>query len=115
MIKLTDVAVAKMKEFIAKENRLVENMGLRVSVLGGGCSGFSYHMATEDISDSKEHKGHADNIFDFDGLKVFVDQMSMMYLDGVTIDYRETLQGAGFSFENPNVKSQCGCGQSFSA
>jgi iron-sulfur cluster assembly protein len=83
--------------------------GLRVAVVGGGCSGFQYHMAFDNASNG------TDNVIELDGLKVFVDQMSGMYLEGVEIDYIETLEGAGFKFNNPNVKSTCGCGSSFQA
>lgn len=83
--------------------------GLRVAVVGGGCSGFTYHMAFENQAND------SDNVYEFDGLKVMVDQMSEMYLDGVEIDYVESLEGAGFKFNNPNVRSTCGCGASFSA
>jgi iron-sulfur cluster assembly accessory protein len=82
---------------------------LRVAVVGGGCSGFSYHMAFEN-----QVNQNSDNVYEFDGLKVLVDQMSEMYLDGVQIDYIETVEGSGFKFNNPNVKSTCGCGSSFS-
>jgi iron-sulfur cluster assembly accessory protein len=83
--------------------------GLRVAVVGGGCSGFSYHMAFENAVNE-----NSDSVYEFDGLKVLVDQMSEMYLDGVQIDYIETVEGSGFKFNNPNVKSTCGCGSSFS-
>ena len=79
-----------------------------VAVVGGGCSGFSYKMAFENQVNEA-----SDNVYEFDGLKVLVDQMSEMYLDGISIDYIETLEGAGFKFNNPNVKSTCGCGSSF--
>src|SRR3984885_8378381 len=82
-------------------------IALRVAVVGGGCSGFSYHMAFEN------QENPTDNIYEFDGLKVLVDQMSEMYLEGGQIDYIETLEGAGFKFNNPNAKSTCGCGSSF--
>jgi len=107
MITLTQMAVGKVKEIIAQQNP--QPGGLRVAVVGGGCSGFSYHMAFENQVNG------TDNVYEFDGLKVFVDQMSEMYLTGVEIDYVETLEGAGFKFSNPNVKSTCGCGSSFSA
>ena len=81
---------------------------LRVGVRGGGCSGFQYALEFEStIRDT-------DEVLEFDGLKVAVDQMSAMYLEGVTIDYVETLEASGFKFENPGVKSTCGCGSSFS-
>ena len=82
--------------------------GLRVGVVGGGCSGFSYSMSFENAS------GMMDKVFDMDGLKVYVDATSLMYLNNCIVDYVETLEGAGFKFENPNVKSTCGCGSSFS-
>lgn len=107
MISLTPVAVSKVKEIIAQQNPLPT--GLRVAVVGGGCSGFSYHMAYENqINES------SDNVYEFDGLKVMVDQMSEMYLDGISIDFIESIEGSGFKFNNPNVKSTCGCGSSFS-
>src|SRR6202171_3901061 len=106
MVQLTPVAVTKVKEILQQQTPSLA--GLRVAVVGGGCSGFSYHMAFEN------QVNEADNIYEFNGLKVLVDQMSEMYLDGVEIDYIETLEGAGFKFNNPNVKSTCGCGSSFS-
>jgi iron-sulfur cluster assembly accessory protein len=105
MIQLTDVAAGKVKEIMGQQNPVPTV--LRVAVVGGGCSGFSYHMAF----DNQENP--SDNVYQFDGVKVVVDQMSEMYLDGVQIDYIETLEGAGFKFNNPNVKSTCGCGSSF--
>jgi len=105
-LNLTDVAIAKVKEIMAQQNPVPA--GLRVGVVGGGCSGFSYSMSFENGA------GMMDKTFDFDGLKVFVDATSLMYLKGVSVDYIETLEGAGFKFDNPNVKSTCGCGSSFS-
>ena len=77
--------------------------------MGGGCSGFSYSMAFE------TSPGMLDKTYNFGGLKVFIDQASMLYLDGAEVDYVETLEGSGFKFSNPNAKSTCGCGSSFSA
>jgi iron-sulfur cluster assembly protein len=105
MLQLTDTAAGKVKEIMAQQNPAPT--ALRVAVVGGGCSGFSYHMAFEN------QETLSDNVYEFEGVKVFVDQMSEMYLDGVQIDYIETLEGAGFKFNNPNVKSTCGCGSSF--
>ena len=105
-IELTAKAVAKVKEIMAQQTP--QPAGLRVSVVGGGCSGFSYQMNFENESNG------TDKIYEFDGLKVFVDQASLMYINGTKIDYLETLEGAGFKFENPNVKTTCGCGSSFS-
>jgi iron-sulfur cluster assembly accessory protein len=106
MVQLTPVAVTKVKEIIQSQNP--NPAGLRVAVVGG-CSGFSYHMAFENSINE-----NSDNVYEFDGLKVLVDQMSEMYLDGISIDYIETIEGSGFKFNNPNVKSTCGCGSSFS-
>jgi iron-sulfur cluster assembly accessory protein len=105
-ITLTPNAVAKVKEIMAQQNPVPA--GLRVGVVGGGCSGFSYSMQFENSA------GMMDKVFDFEGLKVYVDATSVMYLNGCIVDYVETLEGAGFKFENPNVKSTCGCGSSFS-
>ena len=103
---LTETAIAKVKEIMAQQNPVPAC--LRVGVVGGGCSGFSYSMSFENGA------GMMDKTFDFDGLKVYVDATSLMYLKGVNVDYVETLEGAGFKFDNPNVKSTCGCGSSFS-
>jgi iron-sulfur cluster assembly accessory protein len=105
-VTLTPNAVAKVKEIMAQQTPVPA--GLRVGVQGGGCSGFSYAMSFENSA------GMMDKTFNFDGLKVFVDATSVMYLNGCIVDYVETLEGAGFKFENPNVKSTCGCGSSFS-
>jgi len=83
--------------------------GLRVQVVGGGCSGFQYHMGFE----KQENSG--DEVLEMSGFKVFVDRGSSMYLDGTEIDWVEALTGSGFKFNNPNVKSTCGCGESFQA
>lgn len=105
-ITLTPSAIAKVKEIMAQQNPLPA--GLRVGVVGGGCSGFSYSMSFENTA------GMMDKTYDFDGLKVLVDATSAMYLNGCQVDYVETLEGAGFKFDNPNVKTTCGCGSSFS-
>lgn len=107
MIQLSDRAVTKVKEIIDQQEP--KPGGLRIAVVGGGCSGFSYSMAFENTPNM------LDKTYQFEGLKVFVDQASMLYLDGASVDYVETLEGAGFKFENPNVKSTCGCGSSFQA
>jgi iron-sulfur cluster assembly accessory protein len=83
-------------------------MALRVAVVGGAWSGFNYHMAIENSENP------TDNVYEFDELKVLTDQMSGMHSEGVSIEYIETLEGVGFMFNNPNVKSTCGCGSSFS-
>jgi iron-sulfur cluster assembly protein len=107
MVSLTEVAVGKVKEILDAQEP--KPAGLRISVVGGGCSGFSYAMNFENTP------GMLDKTYNFDGLKVFVDQASLLYLDGAEVDYVETLEGSGFKFNNPNVKSTCGCGSSFSA
>jgi iron-sulfur cluster assembly accessory protein len=105
-LSLTGTAVGKVREIMATQDPLPA--GLRIGVVGGGCSGFQYSMSFENAS------GMMDKVFTFDGLKVFVDATSLMYLNGCVVDYVETLEAAGFKFENPNTKSTCGCGSSFS-
>ena len=107
-LKLTDRAAAMVKETIEREK--LDGSGLRVAVVGGGCSGFQYSL---DI----EKDGRPDDLtFDVKGVKCYVDPMSSMYLMGVEVDYVETQFGSsGFSFKNPNAKHTCGCGSSFSA
>lgn len=107
MIQLTERAVEKVREIL--DTQEPKPTGLRIAVVGGGCSGFSYSMAFENAP------GMLDKSYNYSGLKVFVDQASLLYLDGVEVDYVETLEGSGFKFNNPNVKSTCGCGSSFSA
>ena len=103
---LTPQAITKVREIMATQDPLPA--GLRIGVVGGGCSGFQYSMAFENQA------GMMDKVFAFDDLKVFVDATSLMYLNGCIVDYVETLEAAGFKFENPQVKSTCGCGSSFS-
>lgn len=105
MLKITDKAQGKVKEILDSQQE--PYAGLRVQIVGGGCSGFQYQMGFE-----KQANG-GDEILDLQGFKVFVDKGSMIYLDGTEIDYIETLTGSGFKFHNPNVKSTCGCGESF--
>ena len=105
-LQLTEQAIVKVKEIISQQDP--QPAGLRVGVVGGGCSGFSYQMNFVNESNG------FDQVLEYDGLKVFVDQTSLMYLDGTRVDYVEGLEGAGFKFDNPNVKSTCGCGSSFS-
>jgi iron-sulfur cluster assembly accessory protein len=106
-ITLTSPALSKVREIMASQDPLPA--GLRIGVVGGGCSGFQYAMTFE------SQAGLMDKIFTFDDLKVFIDSTSIMYLDGCTVDYVETLEATGFKFDNPNVKNTCGCGSSFSA
>ena len=109
-LTLTPVAVNKVKEIMQQQEPAPA--GLRLGVMGGGCSGFSYSMTFENNGNTDELG--MDKQFQFDGLKVFVDQASLLYLDNTEIDYVESLEGSGFKFSNPNVKSTCGCGSSFS-
>jgi iron-sulfur cluster assembly accessory protein len=104
-LSLTPQAVAKVNEIMATQDPLPA--GLRIGVVGGGCSGFQYSMSFENQS------GMMDKVFKFGDLKVFVDATSLMYLNGCIVDYVETLEAAGFKFDNPSVKSTCGCGSSF--
>ena len=107
MVQLTETAVGKVHEILSSQDP--KPAGLRISVVGGGCSGFSYSMAFENSP------GFLDKTYNFGDLKVFVDQASLLYLDGAEVDYVESLEGSGFKFNNPYVKSTCGCGSSFSA
>jgi len=106
-ITFTAKAIEMVKDAMAHDN--LQGYGIRVGVVGGGCSGFQYSMDFE--NEAKE----GDMLVEAGDLKVYLDPMSSMYLQGVTIDYVVGLQGAGFKFINPNAKNTCGCGQSFNA
>jgi iron-sulfur cluster assembly protein len=103
-VTLTDRAAARINELIAADNR--EGQGLRVKVVGGGCSGLQYKV------DFDVPKG-TDKIFEKDGAKLLVDMKSLLYLTGTELDYKDELMQSGFVFQNPNVKKSCGCGASF--
>lgn len=105
MIQLSSLARDMVKKAIAEQTE--KFVGIRVAVVAGGCSGFQYAMNLE--RKSKE----GDKILELNGFKVFVDEQSMLYLDGTEIDYVENLQESGFRFNNPNVSGSCGCGESF--
>ena len=106
MITLTDTAASKVKDLIEAEGE--PNLALRVAVRPGGCSGFSYEMFFDtDVAAD-------DNLSDFEGVRVVVDASSAELLQGATLDYKDGLQGAGFTISNPNAQRTCGCGQSFS-
>jgi iron-sulfur cluster assembly accessory protein len=105
-ISLTAKALEMVKDAIQREG--LQGYGIRVGVMGGGCAGFQYSMDFD--KDARE----GDLTFVQDGIKLFVDPMSSMYLQGVTVDYVVGLQGAGFKFNNPNARTTCGCGSSFS-
>ena len=106
MVQITPVAATKINE-IREAEGIEPSMALRLRVVGGGCAGFSYDLYFDEGTE-------VDRVCEIAGVKVLVDEMSLMYLVGVEIDYVEGLQGAGFKFNNPNVKSTCGCGSSFS-
>jgi iron-sulfur cluster assembly protein len=103
-VTLTERAVARIKELVAAESR--EGQGLRVKVVGGGCSGLQYKV---DFDAAKP----TDRVFERDGAKVLVDMKSLLYLTGTELDYKDELMQSGFVFQNPNVKQACGCGASF--
>lgn len=105
-ISITDSAVAKIVDLLAEENN--PNVKLRTFVQGGGCSGFQYGFTFD------EEVNEDDFVIEKQGVKILVDAMSMQYLTGATIDYREDLMGASFSIKNPNAQTTCGCGSSFS-
>jgi len=107
MIQMTEKAVGKVKELLSAEDK--QGFGLRVAIHGGGCSGFQYGLTFENSEKPN------DQILEFNGLKVYVDAMSGMYLDGVKIDYVDSLDGSGFKIDNPNASGTCGCGHSFQA
>lgn len=106
-IALTKKAEEKVKEILSEQQEPCA--GLRIQVVGGGCSGFSYRMGFD-----KNFNDQSDAVFEFDGLKVFIDKASLLYMEGAEVDYVEGLHGAGFKFSNPNATGSCGCGSSFS-
>lgn len=106
MITFTENGAEKVREFLSTQNANLETAGLRVGVRGGGCSGFQYALAFDNERDE-------DEIFEDHGLRILVDRPSLPYVRGAVIDYVESLQGAGFKVENPNVIAACGCGSSF--
>ena len=106
MLQVTERAVTKVKQLLSAEEK--DGYGLRVAVQGGVCSGFQYGLTWE--KDQQEN----DQVLEFGGLNVFVDAMSLLYLQQVSIDYIDGLQGSGFKIENPSATGTCGCGHSFS-
>jgi iron-sulfur cluster assembly protein len=107
MITLTDTATQAVQHFIERSD--VPIAGLRILISGGGCSGLQYGLRLE------ENVGSDDNVIDCGAIKVLLDPMSVGLLDGVQVDFVETIEGSGFQFNNPNAASTCACGQSFSA
>ena len=108
-LHVTEAAVNRIRVAMAKEGISPEQGGLRLGVTGGGCSGMSYVIKFD------THPRERDRIFEFDGVRVFVDPKSFIYLKGMTLDYEETLIRQGFNFVNPNATRSCSCGTSFSA
>ena len=108
MLSLTEKAAEKVREIKSAEG-IEEQMALRMRVVGGGCSGFTYDLFFDD-----EINQDVDEVFESNGIPVYIDMMSLTYLEGTEIDYVEGLYGAGFKFNNPAAKSTCGCGSSFS-
>jgi iron-sulfur cluster assembly protein len=104
MISMTDQAARKIHALIAEKG--LPEAGLRVKVVGGGCSGLTYKM---DVDTARE----GDRVFEHGGAKIVVDRKSFLYLKGTELDYQEELMASGFSLRNPNVKRSCGCGSSF--
>jgi iron-sulfur cluster assembly accessory protein len=107
MIQITEKAAEAIKNIMHKEG--LADHGLRVAVVGGGCSGFSYKLGFE------KDPAAEDKIYEDKGVRIFIDTRSHVVLNGTTLDYADGLQGTGFSFINPNAKSTCGCGNSFSS
>ena len=108
-VHVTEKAVKRIRIAMAKEGISPEEGGLRLGVMGGGCSGLSYSIKFD--TQPRER----DRIFTFDGVRIFVDPKSFLYLNGMTLDYEETLMRQGFNFINPNSARSCGCGSSFSS
>ena len=109
LITVTETAASKIAALMAEENK--EKAGLRVFVQGGGCSGFQYGLMIEEGSGDVS----ADKIFESNGINLYVDPISIRYLSGAEVDFVDNLTGGGFTIRNPNAKSTCGCGSSFSA
>ena len=105
VILVTEAAAGKIRDLLAEEGK--PDSGLRVFVQGGGCSGFQYGLMIE------EGGGNADQVYESNGVRLFVDPVSVSYLKGAEVDFVETVTGGGFTIKNPNATSTCGCGSSF--
>src|SRR4029453_4242868 len=105
-VTFPDKGAEKVQEFLSSQSADIQTSGLRVGVRGGGCSGFQYALAFDTQRDD-------DEVFEDHGLRILVDRPSLPYVRGAIVDYVDTLQGAGFKVENPNVVAACGCGSSF--
>ena len=107
MINVSETAAAKINELLVDEQKA--GSGLRVFVQGGGCSGFQYGLMIEENGE-----GAGDQVFESNGVKLFIDPISVTYLNGAEVDFVDTVTGGGFTIKNPTAKSTCGCGSSFS-
>ena len=105
MVTLTDIAADKVRGFLSSQEA-EGDVGLRVGVRGGGCSGFQYALALDERKDE-------DHVFEYEGIRVIVDPASLRYVDGSQVDFTESMMGSGFEVNNPNVVAACGCGSSF--
>ena len=108
VITVTEAAATKIKELLNEEGK--SDSGLRVFVQGGGCSGFQYGLMIEENG-----QGSGDEVYESNGVKLYVDPISIRYLKGAEVDFVDTITGGGFTIKNPNATSTCGCGQSFNA
>lgn len=108
-LNITDAAAGEVHKFLGADDVPQETAGLRIAVLPGGCSGFKYSLNIED------NAAEDDLVAQVAGVRVFLDSFSMQYLNGITIDYVTSMQGSGFTFNNPNSTGGCGCGSSFAA
>ncbi|MBL4591343.1 MAG: iron-sulfur cluster insertion protein ErpA [Phycisphaerales bacterium] len=105
---LSESAAREVRSIVKQQELDADKVRLRVGVKGGGCSGFSY------LLDLTETQKDSDEVFEQHGIKIIVDPKSMLYLGGVTVDFKDEIMGRGFVFNNPNATSNCGCGSSFS-
>ena len=110
-ITITKAAATKIIDLMLEEEKKLAEVGLRVYVQGGGCSGFQYGMAIEEGARDSE----ADKVFESNGVRLYIDPISIRYLSGAEVDYVDNINGGGFSIKNPNAKPTCGCGSSFDA
>lgn len=108
MIEVTETAAARIKELLDRDDK-GSSHGLRMKVVGGGCSGLQYQLSFD------EQLGETDHVIESGGVKVFLDEKSALYLVGVTLDFVDTLNETGFKIQNPNASTTCGCGESFAA
>jgi iron-sulfur cluster assembly protein len=106
VITFTEKGAEKVREFLDSTGADMETTGLRLGVRGGGCSGFQYALAFDNVRED-------DEVFEDHGLRLLVDRPSLPYVRGAIVDYVDSMQGAGFKVDNPNVVAACGCGSSF--